>query len=204
MYESCDKIGLLLIFLHLWSRIQLSYLASSFISCLSTFWASEMLWLCVSLSFCVLVCMLPKNPLYNCFRNFQEELKSHTGIQSTWVFNWPSFHRRSPKVFQSLFPPLLEPYCLWTMLKIVIKENIHSHDEIKFFFFSLEEYILSWRESHWILQGSRSHSSCKCGLAPSTEARVCSAVWLDKSWKVPVTSHLCQKPITQNLHKQKS
>lgn len=143
------KIGLLLIFLHFCSRIQLSYLASSFISCLSAFWASEMLWLCVSLLFCVIVCMLPKNSLYNCFRNFQEEVKSHTGVQSTWVFNWPCFHRRSPKVFQSLFSPLLEPYCLWTMLKLVIKENIHSHDEIEFFSFSLEEYILSWRGSHW-------------------------------------------------------
>lgn len=75
----------------------------------------------VFLSHSVFLCVCFQRTLCHCFSNFQEELKSHTSVQSKWVFNWPSFLRSSPKVFQSLFPPLLEPHCLWTMLKWVIK-----------------------------------------------------------------------------------
>lgn len=64
-----------------------------------------------------------------------EELKSHMNVQSKWTFNWPSLLRSPPKVLQSLFPALLEPYCLWTMFRWVIKKNIHCHDEIEFFSF---------------------------------------------------------------------
>lgn len=66
----------------------------------------------------------------------------------------------------------------------LFSEVLPEFSKVFLFSFSLEEGIFSWRENHLIILGGRSHSSCKSGLAPSTEVMVCSAVWVHKSWKV--------------------